>query len=31
MKAVIGKIVQYLKSVIKDELRVMDAYCNQFA
>jgi hypothetical protein len=31
MKVVIEKIIQYLKSVIEDELRLMDAYYNQFA
>jgi len=31
MKALIRKIIQYLKRVVEDELQAMDAYCNQFA
>jgi hypothetical protein len=31
MKTLIREIIQYLKGIIEDELRVMDAYCNQFA
>ena len=31
MKDFIRKIIHYFKRVVEDELKAMDAYCEQFA
>jgi hypothetical protein len=31
METLIRKFLNYLKGLVRDELRIMDAYCEQFA